>query len=84
MHFVYVIQSRKTKDLYFGCTSNLEQRLVAHNEGRNSSTKFGIPWEIVFCEGYRSSKDAKARESKLKYYGNARTHIKNRIKNSLL
>ena len=84
MYYVYVIQSKKTKDLYFGFTSDFEQRIAAHNRGENSSTKFGIPWEIVFYEGYRSEKDARAREKKLKQYGNARTHIKNRIQNSLL
>ena len=84
MHYVYVMQSKRTKDLYFGFTSDLEQRLAAHNRGENQSTKFGIPWQIVFCEGYRSEKDARVREKKLKHYGNARTHVKNRIKNSLL
>ena len=84
MYYVYVMQSCKTKDLYFGFTTDLKERLIAHNRGNNISTKYGIPWEIVFCEGYRSEKDARIREKKLKHYGNSRTHIKNRIKNSLL
>ncbi len=84
MFYVYVIQSKKTKDLYFGFTTDLEKRLEVHNQGKNISTKFGVPWEIVFCEGYRSEKDARMREKALKHYGNSRTHVKKRIKNSLL
>ena len=73
-----------TKDLYFGYTTNLEDRLQTHNNGLNISTKFGIPWTVIYTESYRSEKDARVRERMLKHYGNARTHIKKRIKNSLL
>ena len=84
MFYVYVIQSSKTKDLYFGFTSDLDERLEAHNTLKNASTKFGAPWEIVYIEGFKSEKDARKREKMLKHYGNARTHIKRRIKESLL
>ncbi len=84
MFYVYVIQSVKTKDLYFGFTADLDKRLSAHNQLKNTSTKFGVPWEIVYIEGFKSEKDARRREQMLKHYGNARTHIKRRIKESLL
>ena len=83
MYFIYVIHSEKTKDLYYGFTTDLKARLQAHNNGDNESTKFGVPWEIVYCEGFKSEKDAQTREKKLKHYGNSRTHVKNRIKDSL-
>ena len=83
MFYVYVIQSEKTKNLYFGFTNNLDARLNAHNNGKNESTKFGIPWNYVYVEGYRSEKDARFRENKLKHYGNARTYVKRRIRNCL-
>jgi len=84
MFWIYVIKSKKTNDLYFGFTSNLESRLNSHNSGNNHSTKFGIPWEIIYSEGYKSEKDARIREKKLKHYGNARTYVKSRLKNSLI
>ncbi len=84
MYFVYIIQSELTRDLYFGYTNDLDRRIQQHNDGENASTKFGIPWQIIYCEGYRSEKDARVREKKLKHYGNARTYIKSRIKNSEL
>jgi len=84
MYHVYIIQSQKTGDLYFGVTSNLERRLREHNQGKVNSTRFSKPWEYVYIESYRSEQDAKDREEKLKHYGNARTYIKKRIKHSLL
>jgi len=83
MYYVYVIQSEKNKKLYFGFTNNLNARLESHNNGGNKSTKFSTPWRYVYFEGYRSEKDARLREKKLKHYGNARSYIKLRIKNCL-
>lgn len=84
MYFVYIIRSVKNNVLYFGRTDDLERRLRQHNTGNNLSTKKNLPWEFVYVEGYRSEKDAISRELQLKDYGNARTYVKKRIKNSLL
>jgi predicted GIY-YIG superfamily endonuclease len=84
MYYVYIIQSRKTKELYFGRTSDLAIRIKEHNNGKNYSTKDDRPWLYIYVEGYKSEKDSINRELKLKHYGNARTYIKTRIKNSLL
>ncbi|MDP3800541.1 MAG: GIY-YIG nuclease family protein [bacterium] len=84
MYFVYIIQSKKNKVLYFGRTKDIDKRLADHNSGSNFSTKDNCPWEYVYLEGYKSEKDAIDRELKLKNYGNARTYVKKRIKNSLL
>ena len=84
MFYVYVVKSKSTKELYYGFSSDLKARVESHNRGHNIATKYGVPWELVYYEAYKSEKDARARESKLKHYGNARTHTKNRIQNSLL
>lgn len=83
MYNIYVIQSICTKELYFGRTADLKQRLKEHNNGWNASTKKGKPWEYVYVESFKSAKDAIARERQLKQYGNARTYIKKRIGNSM-
>ena len=83
MYYVYIIQSQ-ARDLYFGITENLENRLRDHNSGKVKSTRLGKPWRYVYVEGYRSKTDAESRELILKQYGNARTYVKNRIKRSLL
>ncbi len=84
MYFVYIIQSVKTKQLYFGKTSNLKRRIAEHNNNEQTATAFKGPWRLVYYEAYSSSKDASLREKVLKQYGNARTYVKKRIKNSLL
>ena len=84
MYYVYVIRSLKTRKLYFGFSSDLSKRLHSHNSGLNNSTKHGVPWELIYVEGYKSERDARLRELKLKDYGNSRTRLKKRLEFSLL
>jgi len=84
MHTLYVIQSKKDFTFYIGITLNLQRRLAEHNDRKVFSTKHKSPWELIYCESYRSRKDAAAREQKLKQHKNAWYRIKERIKNSIL
>ena len=84
MFYIYIIKSIKTKELYIGFTNNLDKRLLSHNSSHNIATKHGIPWEFVYTEGYKSERDARSRELKLKHHGNSKRFVKNRIHNSLL
>jgi len=83
MYHVYVIRSVKSGDLYFGRTENLDERLASHNSGHVTATSRGRPWEYVYVESYKAKQDAVRRELQLKQYGNARTYVKKRLKNSL-
>ena len=74
MYWVYVLKNRKDGEPYYGYTNNLERRLKEHDVGKI--------WKFIGCEGYASELDARERERKLKYYGQARTHLKNRLKRS--
>ena len=63
MYYVYYLNSRQYKDKYFvGYTENLKLRLEQHNKGLSASTKPYRPWELIFYEAYKSTKDAKRRE----------------------
>lgn len=84
MYYVYVIQSEKTKQIYFGITDNLERRLGEHNNNKQTATANKGPWHLIYYEAYRSKEDATKREITLKHYGNARTYIKNRLNKSFL
>ena len=84
MFYVYIIKSKKTKELYVGFTSDLDKRLLSHNDSGNIATKHGVPWEFVYVEGYKSERDARLRELKLKHHGNRKRFVKERMKNSLL
>jgi len=48
MNYVYFLRSLKNpKKTYVGFTENIDQRLVEHNTGKNSSTSRHIPWELA-------------------------------------
>lgn len=63
---VYVLFSSKDHLLYIGYTTNIEKRIVSHNEGKTRSTSFRRPLELIFCEFYLFEEDARKREMYLK------------------
>ncbi len=81
MYYVYVIRNEENKR-YIGYTTNLKERLEAHNKGINRSTK-DRKWELVYYEAYKSKSDAMRRERSLKNSGQGRRFLWERIKESL-
>ena len=77
-YFVYVIQSLKNGQLYKGMTPNVEVRLNEHNTGRSFSTKFGIPWKLVYLEEFEDGLSARKHEKYLKS-GRGRAFLKNKL-----
>ena len=77
--YVYVLKSKKTKERYFGAAKNVQKRILSHNFGKNKSTKYGVPWKVIYCEISLNIKDARAREKYLKS-GMGRKYLKNRLK----
>ncbi|MDD5356107.1 MAG: GIY-YIG nuclease family protein [Candidatus Omnitrophica bacterium] len=75
MYWTYLLKNRANGELYYGYTNNLERRLKEHDIKNK--------WKFIGCEGYVSELDARGRERKLKYYGQTRTHLKNRLKRSI-
>ncbi len=47
-------------------TENIINRLQQHNSGKNTSTRYGIPWEIKKYETYSTRAEAVHRESFIK------------------
>ena len=82
VYYVYVLKSQKWNKPYVGVTSDLKKRFRQHNSQENYSTKYGIPWKLVYYEAYLDKKDAIKREAQLKQYGSAFGFLKKRIKNS--
>ncbi len=66
MFYVYILYSLVADRYYIGQTSNLEERLQRHNNGGNKYTKFGIPWKLMYKEGFDTREEAMKREKKLK------------------
>ncbi len=64
-HFVYILQNQNG-DQYVGHTSDLNDRLVQHNEGSVLSTKHKRPWHIEWFFAFRDEKNAIAFEKHMK------------------
>lgn len=80
MFYTYILQSKKDKELYVGCTDDLKKRLKEHNTGLVFSTKSKIPYDIIHYEAFIHKKDAFLREKWLKT-GWGRNQIKKILEN---
>jgi len=65
-YYTYVLRSKETGKYYIGQTGNLESRIRWHNSGLQKSTKYGVPWELVYYESYETRSLAMKRERFLK------------------
>ncbi len=65
-YYVYILNSINKDFIYTGYTENLRNRLERHNSGGVTSTKYYMPFDLIFFEGYTNMKDAKRREKYLK------------------
>jgi len=63
---MYIIYSELRDRYYIGSTGNIETRLKTHNEGNVKSTKYGIPWILVYSEEFETKTYALKREFQIK------------------
>ena len=66
MYYVYILYSSKSKNFYFGYTTDLKKRFVEHNKGLSKATAPYIPWNLVFYSAFDNIKKAKDFELYLK------------------
>ncbi|MBI3519120.1 MAG: GIY-YIG nuclease family protein, partial [Bacteroidetes bacterium] len=64
---VYALYSEKHHKIYIGYTSNIEQRLLAHNEleTKGFTLKYR-PWKVMYTEAFDEKSEAMKREKQLK------------------
>ena len=74
MRTVYILYSNTSSRYYVGQTSDIDQRLERHNQGRVKSTKYGIPWGIVLQLDVSTRSEAMILEKQIKKRG-ARRYI---------
>ncbi len=67
MFTVYILYSPQYKKSYVGFTSDLQARLLSHNQlaHKGWTLKFR-PWTLIYVEEFSLKKDAMAREKWLK------------------
>ena len=67
MYFIYVLHSQKFNKIYIGYTSNLQARLLSHNElGKKGYTIKFRPWLIIYSQLFHTKTEALQREKELK------------------
>jgi len=62
MYFVYVLKSSKDHKRYIGMTSDIERRVLEHNNGLVKSTKRRKPLELIYFEKFETKSEAMRRE----------------------
>ena len=68
-YVVYVLFSIENDKIYIGFTSNLEQRLLSHNElsTKGWTVRFR-PWKLIYTEIFKDKVSAMKREKELKSF----------------
>jgi len=62
MFYVYVLRSQKTGRRYVGSCEQCDERLRRHNAGETKSTRYGVPWVMIYSEPFETRIEAQRRE----------------------
>ena len=76
MYYVYVLKHPTEDRIYIGFSADLRGRMRIHKTEHPQ-------WRLAYYEAYASEADARARERRLKHYGNVQQLLKKRIMRSL-
>ena len=82
VYYVYLIKTAKGyfNKSYVGYTTNLENRLLAHNSNKGAKSTKGYKWELVFKKKFFLKHKALSFEYKLKKDRKERLRIINDFK----
>ncbi len=64
--YTYILYSESADKYYVGSCEDMDVRLAQHNDGRNKSTKYGVPWQVKKVAYYDSRAEAVQRERYIK------------------
>ncbi len=67
--FTYILFSNSKNKFYVGSTNDLQRRLLEHNSKHTKSTKFGVPWELIYFKESDTKSNATCLESIIKKRG---------------
>ncbi len=77
---VYILHSSIKDKFYIGFTSDLEERIIRHNQKSKGFTGNTNDWIIVYTENYLTKTEALAREKQIKSW-KSKIKIKELISN---
>jgi len=63
---VYLLFSESKNRYYIGHSSNLETRLIRHNQKSKGFTGNTNDWKVVYTEQYNTKEEAQKRELQIK------------------
>ncbi|WP_396147161.1 GIY-YIG nuclease family protein [Flavobacterium sp.] len=78
--FVYILFSSTKEKFYIGFTSDIEQRILCHNQKSKGFTGNNNDWKIVYTETFSEKTEAIAREKQIKSW-KSKSKIQELIKN---
>jgi len=58
MYKTYILYSESKDRFYIGHTADIDDRINRHNNSRSKSTKYGIPWKIVYTNEFTTKSEA--------------------------
>lgn len=67
--YVYILFSESRSRHYIGQTTDIDQRLLKHNNGQDTSTKNGAPWKLLHMIEVENRSEALILERKIKKRG---------------
>ncbi|MGB9609057.1 MAG: GIY-YIG nuclease family protein, partial [Minisyncoccia bacterium] len=77
--YLYILKSLNFNRYYIGISSDLDKRIKKHNNKSVRSTKFYIPWKLVYFEEFDNKTLARKRELFLKKNCQARQELFEKI-----
>ena len=77
---VYIIFSSTKNKFYIGYTSDLEERIIRHNQKSKGFTGNTNDWKIVYIESFTTKSEAISREKQIKSW-KSRNKIQELISN---
>ncbi|WP_333809894.1 GIY-YIG nuclease family protein [Flavobacterium sp.] len=63
---VYILHSHTEDKFYIGCTTNLSERIIRHNQKSKGFTGSTNDWILVYQEEFNSQSEAIQREKQIK------------------
>ena len=67
MEFItYILFSKSKNKFYIGFTSNLDERIIRHNQKSKGFTGNVSDWTVVYVEKYQTKEEAYKREAQIK------------------
>ena len=68
-YIVYILFSESIQRYYVGQIDDFSNRLERHNAGRVKSTKYGMPWKLIYNVEVKTRSESMLLESKIKGRG---------------